>query len=142
MLAPFHLGKRDSGLKNIISINKLTNLFIKVIKNFLRLSPAGLCFPSLPTCSASVIIRLFCLSHYPPASVIIRLPQSSIRLDWSIRRNGDGSKEIARSSRAMTLKESSRETRKQTGQRQKRRDSLIKTKTPFCSDIPVKPECD
>lgn len=136
MLAPFHLGKRDSGLKNIISINKLTNLFIKVIKNFLLLSPAGLCFPSLPTCSASVIIRL---------------PQSSIRLDWSIRRNGDGSKEIARSSRAMTLKESnretktkesSRETRKQTGQRQKRRDSPIKTKTPFCSDIPVKPECD
>lgn len=48
MLAPFHLGKRDSGSKNIISINKLTNLFIKVIKNFLLLSPAGLCFPSLP----------------------------------------------------------------------------------------------
>ena len=66
MLAPFHLGKRDSGLKNIISINKLTNLFIKVIKNFLLLSPACLCFPSLPTC----------LSHHPPASVIIRLPQS------------------------------------------------------------------
>ena len=83
-----------------------------------------------------------------------------VRLDRSIRRNGDGSKEIARSSRAMTLKESnramitkesnretktkesSRETRKQTGLRQKRRDSLIKTKTPFCSDIPVKPECD
>jgi len=42
----------------------------------------------------------------------------------------------------MITKESSRETRKQTGQRQKRRDSLIKTKTPFCSDIPVKPECD
>ena len=148
MLAPFHLGKRDSGSKNIISINKLTNLFIKVIKNFLLLSPAGLCFPSLPTCSASC--------HYPPASVIIR----RVRLDRSIRRNGDGSKEIARSSRAMTLKESnramitkesnretktkesSRETRKQTGQRQKRRDSLIKTKTPFCSDIPVKPDCD
>ncbi len=131
-----------------------------------------------------------CLSHYPPVpphrhypafffSVIIRLdriihtaehhfPSSAaspvltrrVRLDRSIRRNGDGSKEIARSSRAMTLKESnramitkesnretktkesSRETRKQTGQRQKRRDSLIKTKTPFCSDIPVKPECD
>jgi len=63
MLAPFHLGKRDSGSKNIISINKLTNLFIKVIKNFLLLSPAGLCFPSLPTC----------LCHHPPASVIIRL---------------------------------------------------------------------
>ena len=67
MLAPFHLGKRDSGSKNIISINKLTNLFIKVIKNFLLLSPAGLCFPSLSAC----------LSHHPPASVIIRLPQSS-----------------------------------------------------------------
>lgn len=67
MLAPFHLGKRDSGSKNIISINKLTNLFIKVIKNFLLLSPAGLCFPSLPTCSASVIIRL---------------PQSSIRFNF------------------------------------------------------------
>lgn len=52
------------------------------------------------------------------------------------------SKEIARSSRAMTLKKSNRETRKQTGQRQKRRNSPIKTKTPFCSDIPVKPECD
>lgn len=146
MLAPFHLGKRDSGSKNIISINKLTNLFIKVIKNFLLLSPAGLCFPSLPTC----------LSHHPPASVIIR----RMRLDRGIRRNGDGGKEIARSSRAMTLKESnramitkesnretktkesSRETRKQTGQRQKRRDNPIKTKTPFCSDIPVKPECD
>ena len=87
MLAPFHLGKRDSGSKNIISINKLTNLFIKVIKNFLLLSPAGLCFPSLPTClshhpPASVIIRLpqslsACLGHHPPASVIIRLPRSS-----------------------------------------------------------------
>lgn len=117
MLAPFHLGKRDSGLKNIISINKLTNLFIKVIKNFLRLSPAGLCFPSLPTCSASVIIRL---------------PQSSIRLDWSIRRNGDGSKEIARSSRAMTLKKSNRETRKQTGQRPKKEETApLKRKHPF-----------
>ena len=65
MLAPFHLGKRDSGSKNIISINKLTNLFIKVIKNFLLLSPAVLCFPSLPTC----------LSHHPALSfsVIIRL---------------------------------------------------------------------
>jgi len=72
MLAPFHLGKRDSGSKNIISINKLTNLFIKVIKNFLLLSPAGLCFPSLLTC----------LSHHPPASVIIRLPQSSIRFNF------------------------------------------------------------
>lgn len=139
MLAPFHLGKRDSGSKNIISINKLTNLFIKVIKNFLLLSPAGLCFPS--SAASPVLTR-------------------RVRLDRSIRRNGDGSKEIARSSRAMTLKESnramitkesnretktkesSRETRKQTGQRQKRRDSLIKTKTPFCSDIPVKPECD
>ena len=73
MLAPFHLGKRDSGSKNIISINKLTNLFIKVIKNFLLLSPAGLCFPSLPTClshqsglisSPSLSGTLF-LCHYP-----------------------------------------------------------------------------
>ena len=73
MLAPFHLGKRDSGSKNIISINKLTNLFIKVIKNFLLLSPAGLCFPSLPTCSASCHYPpVLPLSHHPPTSVIIR----------------------------------------------------------------------
>lgn len=159
MLAPFHLGKRDSGSKNIISINKLTNLFIKVIKNFLLLSPAGLCFPSLPTCSASCHYPpVLPLSHHPPTSVIIRFnfltviirldriihtaehhfPSSAaspaltrrVRLDRSIRRNGDGSKEIARSSRAMTLKESnretktkesSRETRKQTGQRPKKK---------------------
>ena len=60
MLAPFHLGKRDSGSKNIISINKLTNLFIKVIKNFLLLSPAGLCFPSLSACLMSLSA---CLCH-------------------------------------------------------------------------------
>ena len=138
MLAPFHLGKRDSGLKNIISINKLTNLFIKVIKNFLRLSPAGLCFPSLPTCSASVIIRLFCLSHYPPASVIIRLPQSSIRLDWSIRRNGDCP--IKSVNDIKEIKSGNKEANRAAAK--KRRDSPIKTKTPFCSDIPVKPECD
>ena len=59
-----------------------------------------------------------------------------------VRLTGTSPIQFARSSRAMTLKESSRETRKQTGQRQKRRDSPIKTKTPFCSDIPVKPECD
>ncbi len=152
MLAPFHLGKRDSGSKNIISINKLTNLFIKVIKNFLLLSPASLCFPSLPTCSASCHYPpVLPLSHHPPP-----LPPSpaGCGLTWA------PSIWIARSSRAMTLKESnramitkksnretktkesSRETRKQTGQRQKRRNSPIKTKTPFCSDIPVKPECD
>ena len=176
MLAPFHLGKRDSGSKNIISINKLTNLFIKVIKNFLLLSPAGLCFPSLPTCSASCHYPpVLPLSHHPPTSVIIRFNFLTviIRLDRIIHTaehhfpspagcglTGAPSIWIARSSRAMTLKESnramitkksnretktkesSRETRKQTGQRQKRRNSPIKTKTPFCSDIPVKPECD
>jgi hypothetical protein len=76
MLAPFHLGKRDSGSKNIISINKLTNLFIKVIKNFLLLSPAGLCFPSLPTCSASVI------THLPQSSIRFNFLTVITRLDF------------------------------------------------------------
>lgn len=81
MLAPFHLGKRDSGSKNIISINKLTNLFIKVIKNFLRLSPAGLCFPSSSAC----------LSHHPALSfsVIIRLDRGSFNLDCPIKSGND-----------------------------------------------------
>ena len=117
-----------------------------------------------PAFSFSVIIRLdriiHTAEHHFPSSAASPVLTRRVRLDRSIRRNGDGSKEIARSSRAMTLKESnramitkksnretktkesSRETRKQTGQRQKRRDSPIKTKTPFCSDIPVKPECD
>ena len=117
-----------------------------------------------PALSFSVIIRLdriiHTAEHHFPSSAASPALTRRVRLDRSIRRNGDGSKEIARSSRAMTLKESnramitkesnretktkesSRETRKQTGQRQKRRNSPIKTKTPFCSDIPVKPECD
>ena len=112
----------------------------------------------------SVIIRLdriiHAAEHHFPSSAASPALTRRVQPDRSIRRNGDGGKEIARSSRAMTLKESnramitkksnretktkesSRETRKQTGQRQKRRDSPIKTKTPFCSDIPVKPECD
>ncbi len=108
-----------------------------------------------PAFSFSVIIRLdriiHAAEHHFPSSAASSTLTRRMRLDRSIRRNGDGGKEIARSSRAMTLKksnretktkESSRETRKQTGQRQKRRNSPIKTKTPFCSDIPVKPECD
>ena len=99
-----------------------------------------------PAFSFSVIIRLdriiHAAEHHFPSSAASSTLTRRMRLDRSIRRNGDGGKEIARSSRAMTLKKSSRETRKQTGQRQKRRDSPIKTKTPFCSDIPVKPECD
>ena len=113
MLAPFHLGKRDSGSKNIISINKLTNLFIKVIKNFLRLSPAGLCFPSLPTCSASchypafsfsVIIRLdriiHAAEHHFPSSAAspaltrrVRLDRGIFNLDCPIK-SGNDIKEI------------------------------------------------
>ena len=113
MLAPFHLGKRDSGLKNIISINKLTNLFIKVIKNFLRLSPAGLCFPSLPTCpmslsarssschypafSFSVIIRLDRIihtaeHHFPSSTALtrrVRLDRGSFNLDCPIKSGND-----------------------------------------------------
>ena len=95
MLAPFHLGKRDSGSKNIISINKLTNLFIKVIKNFLLLSPAVLCFPSLPTClshhpalSFSVIIRLdriiHTTEHHFPSSAASPVLTRRMRLDRSI----------------------------------------------------------
>lgn len=71
MLAPFHLGKRDSGSKNIISINKLTNLFIKVIKNFLLLSPAGLCFPS--SAASPVLTRR------------VRLDRGSFNLDCPIK---------------------------------------------------------
>lgn len=123
MLAPFHLGKRDSGSKNIISINKLTNLFIKVIKNFLLLSPAGLCFPSLPTC----------LSHYPPVLPLSHHPPV-LPSPAGCGLTGASSIRIARSSRAMSLKESNRETKTKESNRaaaKKEETAPLKRKHPF-----------